>query len=181
MSEIKPNGILEFWRDAGSSAWWRKDLKFDARIKHRFGEFHQRASNCEYDDWRQKAQSCLALVIVLDQFSRNLFRGSEKTFSQDAYALELAKYAVKNGFDRNEPKELYEFLYMPFMHSEMLEDQETCVELFRRAENEGSLKAAIEHCDIISRFGRFPHRNAIVGRQTSPEEQAFLDSGGFQG
>jgi uncharacterized protein (DUF924 family) len=144
MSEIKPAEILEFWQDAGPSAWWRKDLKFDARIKDRFGEFHQRASKREYDDWRQNAQSCLALVIVLDQFSRNLFRGSEKTFSQDAYALELAKFAVKGGFDRSEPKELYEFLYMPFMHSEMLEDQETCVELFRSAENEGSLKAAID-------------------------------------
>jgi uncharacterized protein (DUF924 family) len=181
MDTIKPLEILKFWQNAGPAAWWRKDAEFDARINRRFGDFHQLAAKGEYDDWRDEAQSCLALVIVLDQFSRNLFRGSAKTFAQDQYGLELAQYAVAKGFDDNEPKKIYEFLYMPYMHSEKLEDQEACIELFRSAANKASLKAAIEHRDIIARFGRFPHRNNVLDRQTSPEEQTFLDGGGFSG
>lgn len=174
-------GVLEFWRAAGPSKWWKTDLDFDVEIKDRFGALYERAAAGDLDHWRDEANTCLALVIVLDQFSRNLFRGSDKTFAQDKYALELAKNAVKNSFNQTEPKELAEFFHLPYMHSEVLEDQETCLKLIRAGGNEGSIKAAIEHRDIIARFGRFPHRNVVLGRQTSPEEQAFLADGGFSG
>ena len=173
--------VLEFWRTAGPSKWWRKNLEFDGEIKTRFGDMHKKAANRELDIWRKENQSCLALVLILDQFSRNLLRGSDTSFAQDAYALEVAKYAVSNGFDRSENEDLAIFFYLPYMHSEKLDDQALCVELIRASGNESSLKAAIEHRDIIARFGRFPHRNMVLGRTTSEEEQAFLDDGGFSG
>lgn len=181
MSEHEARAVLDFWQAAGPSAWWRKNPEFDSQIKDRFGELHRRAASGELDAWRNEAHTCLALVIVLDQFSRNLFRGSARTFAQDEYALELAKYAVEKGYNRNEPKELYEFFHLPYMHHENLEDQDTCVELIRVQGDEGSIKAAIQHRDIIARFGRFPHRNGILDRKTSPHEQEFLDNGGFSG
>ncbi len=173
--------ILEFWLAAGPSAWWRKNIEFDEDIRTRFGDLLEPAAAGDLDDWRIEASSCLALVLVLDQFSRNLYRGSAKTFAQDEYALELAKHAVKMGFNGHEPRELYEFFHLPYMHSEKLADQESCVELIRAGGQESSLEAAIEHRDIIARFGRFPHRNGVLGRETSAAEQAFLDGGGFSG
>jgi len=181
MENAKAQQILDFWLQSGPSAWWRKDSKFDSSIKQRFGDLIEPAANRQLDSWRRQPQSCLALVLILDQFSRNLFRESDKAFAQDGYALELAKHGVENGFDDNQPTNLYDFIYMPFMHSEKLEDQNTCVELFRTRANDASLKAAIEHRDIIARFGRFPHRNSLLGRKTTAKEQAFLDSGGFSG
>ena len=181
MAAHKANEILEFWLSAGRSAWWRKNPQFDEEIRTRFGALHPKAAAGDLDDWRAESGSCLALVIVLDQFSRNMFRGSEKSFSQDPYALELAKFAVENGYNHNKPQELYEFFLMPFMHSEILSDQVTCIELFSAIGNDNSLKFAVEHHDIIARFDRFPHRNKVLGRQTSSEEQAFLDDGGFSG
>lgn len=181
MDIAKAQQILDFWLESGPSAWWRKDSKFDSSIKQRFGDLIEPAADRQLDDWRQQPQSCLALVLILDQFSRNLFRESGKAFAQDSYALELAKYAVEKGFDNNQPTNLYDFFYMPFMHSEKLEDQNTCIDLFRARANDGSLKAAIEHQGIIARFGRFPHRNSLLGRKTTPQEQMFLDNGGFSG
>ncbi len=181
MSKIRANEVLDFWQAAGPSAWWQKNSKFDAEIKMRFDRLHQQAATGILDEWHNEPASCLALVIILDQFSRNLHRGSDRAFAQDAAALKLAKYAVENGFDRNQPQALYDFFHLPFMHSENLEDQKACVELICVSGNQGSIKAAIEHRDIITRFGRFPHRNDVLGRQNSPEEQAFLDGGGFSG
>lgn len=181
MDNQKALEVLEFWLTSGPSAWWRKNAEFDSTIKNRFGELIEPAAVRKLDSWRNNPQSCLALVLILDQFSRNLFRGSDKTFAQDDYALELAKYGVKKGFDNNEPAAIYEFFYMPYMHSEKLEDQNICVDLIRTRGNKASLKAAIEHQDIITRFGRFPHRNFVLGRKITPEEQTFLDSGGFSG
>ncbi len=181
MSNQQAAEILEFWLAAGPSAWWRKNNKFDEEIRTRFGDLLEPAAAGDFDDWRNEAPSCLALVLVLDQFSRNLYRGSAKTFAQDEYALELAKHAVTMGFNGHQPRALYEFFYLPYMHSEKLADQEACIELIRAGGEEGSLKAAIEHRDIIARFGRFPHRNGVLGRNTSAEEQAFLDGGGFSG
>jgi len=181
MDNQKALEVFEFWLKSGPSAWWRKNSEFDSTIKERFGDLLGPAAARQLDTWRNNPQSCLALVLILDQFSRNLFRGSEKAFAQDNYALELARYGVEKGFDNNEPAAIYEFFYMPYMHSEKLEDQKICVDLFRAKGNEASLKAGIEHQDIITRFGRFPHRNLVLGRKTSPKEQAFLDSGGFSG
>ena len=181
MDNQKAQEVLEFWLKSGPSAWWQKNSKFDLAIKERFGELLEPAAARHLDSWRNNPQSCLALVLILDQFSRNLYRGSEKAFAQDNYALELARHGIKEGFDKNEPAAIYDFFYMPFMHSEKLENQKICVDLFHAKGNEASLKAAIEHQDIISRFGRFPHRNLVLGRKTTPEEQKFLDSGGFSG
>jgi len=181
MAEKYVTEVLDFWQTAGPAAWWRKDLKFDEEIRTRFGELHQSATSRKLDDWRSEPKSCLALVLLLDQFSRNLFRGSDKTFAQDDYGLELAKHAIANEYDKGDPKELTGFFYLPYMHSENIDDQEICVELFRKTGNERSIEAAIEHRDIIAKFGRFPHRNKVLGRKTSVEEQAFLDDGGFSG
>ena len=180
----KADEVVKFWLDAGPSAWWRKSDEFDAQIKQRFGDLFEQAAAGELDDWRNEASSCLALILVLDQFSRNLFRGHARAFAQDAQALEVAKHAVEKGFNRvglEDIKEILDFFHMPFMHSENIEDQQTCLELMRVGGNQGSIKAAVEHGDIIANFGRFPHRNGVLGRQTSEEERAFLDGGGFSG
>ncbi|MCF6320333.1 MAG: DUF924 domain-containing protein [Rhizobiaceae bacterium] len=173
--------VLEFWQAAGPSAWWKKNTDFDEQIADRFAELYEQAARRELDDWRKEANSCLALIIILDQFSRNMFRNNAKTFAQDDYALELAKHGVANGFDTKVAENIRSFYYLPYMHSEALDDQEACVELIRSANIEGSLKSAIEHRDIIARFGRFPHRNPVLGRNTSIKERAFLDEGGFSG
>ncbi len=173
--------ILEFWQNAGPSAWWRKDPDFDKQIISKFGKLHERATKKELDNWRNHSGACLALVILLDQFSRNMFRKSPKAFAQDDYALELAKFAVKNDFHQQAPARISGFYYLPFMHSENLDDQETCTALIRKYGNDESLKAAIEHRDIIAKFNRFPHRNTILNRISTSSEQAFLDDGGFAG
>lgn len=181
MNKQQVTEILDFWKTAGPGSWWRKDLKFDEEIRTRFNQLHQSAAARKLDSWRNEPKSCLALVLILDQFSRNLFRGSDQAFAQDAYGLELAKYAVTNEFDKGDPKELITFFYMPYMHSENIDDQEVCIELFRKTGIESSMEAAVEHRDIIAKFGRFPHRNKLLGRKSSDEEQAFLDGGGFSG
>ena len=180
-ADKQANEVLDFWQKAGPAAWWKKDTAFDNQIIETFGSLFKRAVSRSIDDWRHDAATCLALVIVLDQFSRNMFRGDARTFAQDAYALELANHGVALGFDNNEPSEIYSFFHMPFMHSENLEDQETAILLITKKGGDGRLKSAIEHRDIIARFRRFPHRNKILGRQTSSREQAFLDGGGFAG
>ena len=175
------NEVLSFWQDAGPSAWWLKNADFDEQIVNGFSELHENARLRKLDHWRDSPQPCLAVILVLDQFSRNMFRGSPKTFAQDKYALELAKFGVKNRYNTAQNHILFEFFHLPFMHSEVLSDQQQCVELIRAGGNKDSLKAALEHEDIIQRFGRFPHRNIVLGRKTTAEEQKFLDSGGFSG
>ena len=181
MQNEAANEILKFWQEAGPSAWWRKNVEFDEQIVNRFSDLHEQARLRQLDHWCDNPQSCLAVILVLDQFSRNMFRNSPKTFAQDEYALELAKYGVENGYDTAQNHALFGFFHLPFMHSEVLDDQQQCVELIRKGGNEGSLKAAIEHEEIIKRFGRFPHRNIVLGRKTTAEEQEFLDGGGFSG
>ena len=181
MSNDTPREVLDFWQKAGPAAWWKKNLKFDEQIIDKFSSLHERAETRKLDDWRKEAASCLALVLVLDQFSRNMFRGSAKSFAQDNYALELAKHADNEGYISSQTHDLYGFFHLPFMHSEVLEDQERCVALIRKSGNQDSLKSALEHEEIIRRFGRFPHRNSVLGRLTTDEEQAFLNAGGFSG
>ena len=141
----------------------------------------QKATAGELSSWEASDDGALALIIVLDQFPRNMFRGDIRTYSSDALAREVASRAIARGADARIDPALLEFLYMPFMHSEHLADQLRCVELFRKAGNTDNLKYAEDHAGIISRFGRFPHRNRVLGRATTPEEQAFLDGGGFSG
>jgi uncharacterized protein (DUF924 family) len=173
--------ILAFWREAGSDRWYNPDDGFDADLRSRYLELWQQAARGELSSWETTDEGALALTIVLDQFPRNMFRGDIRAYSTDALAREVASRAIARGADSRVEAALLEFLYMPLMHSEHLADQVRCVELFREAGNASNLKYAEDHADIIRRFGRFPHRNRILGRATTADEQAFLDGGGFSG
>ena len=182
--------VLDFWFGREDEpgygefreAWFRKDEGFDQEVKERFGSLYERAAAGELDGWRDDARSCLALVICLDQFPRNMFRGDGRTHATDAKAVETARYAVERALDRELPPFQRMFVYMPFMHSENLEDQHRSVELFGRlAEKPGATDVtsyAVGHMEIVERFGRFPHRNVILGRETTPEEAEFLEKPG---
>lgn len=172
--------ILDYWRALGPQGWFRKDEAVDREIGERFGKLHAEASAGLLDHWRGEPGPCLALVIILDQFSRNMFRGDARAFAQDALALQIAREAIAAGFDRQVDPVLRSFLLMPFMHSESIVDQQRAVALFHALGAEG-LKYAIIHRDVIARFGRFPHRNAALGRHTTRAEEAFLAAGGFSG
>jgi uncharacterized protein (DUF924 family) len=175
-----PDTVLAFWREAGPDRWFTRDDAFDAEIREKFLATYEAASVGKLDHWGATAEGALALVIVLDQFPRNMFRGSARTFAADPRARAAANTALKRGYDQDVPDADRGFLFLPFMHSEDLADQERCVALYRAASDE-NLKYAEEHRDIIRRFGRFPHRNALLGRESTVEEQAFLDGGGFKG
>jgi uncharacterized protein (DUF924 family) len=180
-SLVTPAQVLDFWFTAGPQKWFSKDHAFDTAIRERFLPTYEAAAAGELADWESGAEGALALVIVLDQFPRNMFRGSPRTFAADALALAAAQRAIVQGFDSELGLPRRSFLYLPFMHSEDLADQERCIVLSRAAGAENTLKYAELHAGIIRRFGRFPHRNAVLGRTTTPEEQAFLDAGGFAG
>jgi uncharacterized protein (DUF924 family) len=178
--ESTPEDVLAFWREAGPARWYTKDAAFDAVIRSRFMGLWEKAVSGGLSAWETSDAGALTLVIVLDQFPRNMFRDDARTYSSDTLALEVANRAIARGADARIEPDLLEFLYMPFMHSEHLADQLRCVELFKTG-NPENLKYAEDHADIIRRFGRFPHRNRILGRVTTPQEQAFLDQGGFSG
>ena len=181
MSSTLPpsHDVIRFWREAGPARWFKKDAAFDAEFKARFETAHHAGATGALDAWTADAEGALALLVLLDQFPRNAWRGSGHMFATDGKALAVARAAVDAGFDRRVDDALRAFFYMPFMHSESLADQERCVELC--ADLPDNLRFAILHRDIIRRFGRFPHRNAALGRATTPEEQRFLDEGGFAG
>ncbi|MGH6923730.1 MAG: DUF924 family protein [Propylenella sp.] len=176
-----PADVVAFWRDAGEKKWFNKDEAFDRLIAERFATLHTEAAAGRLADWGQTAEGALALVLLLDQFSRNLFRGDPRAFQQDATAAAVARKALDSGFDKAVEAKLRLVLYMPFMHSEAIADQERCVSLFHAHSGAKGLKHAREHEEIIRRFGRFPHRNAVLGRDTTAAERAFLDGGGFGG
>jgi len=179
---IRPRDVLDFWFAAGPEKWFKKSDDFDAEIRRRFGETHAQAAAGKLDGWAADAQGSLALILVLDQFSRNLWRNDHRAFAQDAKALALADDAVRRRFDVETPLTARKWFYMPYMHAEDLAAQERGIVYFaQRLEDPETMKFAVEHRDIIRRFGRFPHRNAILGRETTPEEQSFLDEGGFAG
>jgi uncharacterized protein (DUF924 family) len=174
-------GIVTFWREAGPKRWFEKDQAFDAEIRRRFLATHEAAAAGKLTAWEQDAQGALALLILLDQFPRNMFRGSARAFATDPLARAVAAGALVRGFDAQAPEGMHGFFFLPFEHSEDLADQERCIALNKAAGDADGLKWAGIHADIIRRFGRFPHRNAALGRVTTPEEQAFLDGGGFAG
>jgi uncharacterized protein (DUF924 family) len=178
-AHVAPADILAFWRDAGPDRWYGRDDAFDAEMRRRYLGLWRKAAAGELSSWEASDDGALALVIMLDQFPRNMFRGDAKTYASDALAREVARRAVERGVDARIDPALREFLYLPFMHSEHLADQMRCIELSRKAGLAESVKWAEHHADIIHRFGRFPHRNRMLGRATTPEEQAFLDEGGF--
>ena len=170
--------VLTFWKEAGPGKWFKKNPAFDDEIRARFESAHFAAARRELDDWADTAEGCLALLLLLDQFPRNLYRGTGHAFATDPLAKMFAERAVAAGFDKAVEAQLQNFFHLPFEHSEALADQDRAVEL---AVDADALKWAVIHRDIIARFGRFPHRNAALGRETTAEEQAFLDSGGFAG
>ena len=180
-----PADVTGFWNAAGHAKWWTKSDAFDEAIRLRFEPVHHAAARGEYAAWEATADGALALVLLFDQFPRNLYRNSAHAFATDPLARAAARLAIETGKDRATEPELRCFFYMPFMHSEDLADQDIAVALFEAHEAEtgelGNLKAAVEHRDIIRKFGRFPHRNPMVGRAMTAEERAFLDGGGFAG
>lgn len=178
---IQPADVLVFWRDAGRERWFEKDDAFDRAIAGRFNVTWVAASAGELASWEASDDGALALTIVLDQFPRNLFRNDPRAFASDGLARDVAKRAIARGADQRIERALRPFLYMPLMHSETLADQELCVALFAAHGDPDNLSYAKDHADIIRRFGRFPHRNRVLGRTTTADEQGFLDGGGFSG
>ena len=179
MSE--PAEVVTFWREAGPERWFDKDDAFDAEIRRRFLGLHEEAAAGKLGQWEQSAEGALALLILLDQFPRNMFRGQARAFATDPLARAVAAGAIVRGFDARAPEGMRSFFYLPFEHSESLADQDKSVAFFTAIGDAENLKWAELHRDIIRRFGRFPHRNAALGRATTPEEQKFLDDGGFKG
>jgi len=178
---VSPNDVLAFWRAAGPEKWFKRDVAFDTEIRARFLPTYEAAAGGKLGAWEASPDGALALVIVLDQFSRNMFRGSARAFAADALARAVADRAIARGFDQHFALPERNFLYLPFMHSEELADQERCIALSRATGDADAVKWAELHADIIRKFGRFPHRSAILGRAISPAEQAFLEDGGFSG
>jgi uncharacterized protein (DUF924 family) len=173
--------VIAFWLAAGPERWFEEDAAFDAAIRERYAATYDDATAGLLGAWEAWPEGALALVIVLDQFPRNMFRGSARSFTADPLARAVTRRAIAQGLDRQVTMPLRTFFYLPFEHSEDLADQEQSVALIRETADADKLKWAILHADIIHRFGRFPHRNAALGRATTPEEQAFLDAGGFAG
>lgn len=176
-----PADIIAFWREAGPERWYTKDLAFDAELRRRFLATWQDAAAGRLDAWQESDDGTLALLLVLDQFPRNMFRGDPRTFATDAMARAVAERALARGVDQRIDVRLREFIYLPFEHSEDLADQARSVGLFRAHGDAEGIKYAVIHEDIIRRFGRFPHRNAVLGRATTADEQVFLNEGGFAG
>lgn len=172
--------VVGFWRDAGPGRWFLKDPEFDRGFRDRFLGLYDQAAEGRLAHWMATPESALALVLLLDQFPRNAFRGSPRMFATDAMARAVAAVAISAGFDRLVDQALRLFIYIPFGHSEDFADQERSVALCRDLDRDTQAHA-VHHRDIVRRVGRFPHRNPILGRAMRPEEQQFLDDGGFAG
>lgn len=167
--------ILEFWfEEVDPRLWWKSDPEFDLLITQRFGELHALAASAGLPEWRDTVQGRLAEIIVLDQFSRNIHRGTPAAFACDAQALRLSEEAIALSLASQLPPVQRAFLYLPFMHSEDALVHERAMELFSEPGLEPNLAAEVKHKAIIDRFGRYPHRNAVLGRLSTPEEVAFL-------
>lgn len=182
-----PGQVLAFWfgtpddpaYEGKREKWFRKDPAFDDEIRAGFLSAYEAAVQGQLDGWKNTAEGCLALILVFDQFPRNMFRDSARAFEADGRARALAHHAVEQGFDRTVPPVHRAFFYLPFEHSEDLDDQHRSVGLFRACEPhdgyDSALDYAVRHLEIIERFGRFPHRNAVLGRISTPDEAAFLE------
>ena len=171
--------IVSFWRGIGPKGWYKKDPTLDHEIRARFMTAHEAAAAGKLKAWEDRADGALALLILLDQFPRNMFRDDARAFATDPLARAIAAGAIIKGFD-GQVGDMRGFFYLPFMHSEERRDQEHAVALYKAA-GSADLKWADIHAGIIRKFGRFPHRNKALDRVTTPEEQAFLDAGGFAG
>ncbi|MBD2666155.1 hypothetical protein B6N60_02218 [Richelia sinica FACHB-800] len=178
--------ILDFWFGHPQEVeygkprriWFSKDLDFDQVVRDKFLEDYRKAAAGDFDDWMNAPESCLALILLLDQFPRNMFRDTPEAFATDWEALSLAQHAVAQGYDRSLLSVQRWFIYLPFEHSENLAHQRQCIKLFQQLSHDrdsaDAIKSAFQHMEIISRFGRFPHRNQILGRISTPQEEEFL-------
>lgn len=167
--------VIDFWfSEIEPAQWWQKDEMFDAVIQRRFNALHAQAKVGELFDWRSTALGSLAEIIVLDQFSRNIYRDQPESFASDSLALVLAQHAIEKGYDLELTETQRSFMYMPYMHSESKLIHEQALALFTALGNDNNLNFEQQHKAIIDRFGRYPHRNKILGRLSTPEELAFL-------
>ena len=174
---MNPQDIIDFWYSSNmKAAWFKSTAELDDEIKLRFEAVWQSASQYELDAWMASPEGCLALVIILDQLPLNMFRGNAKSFSTEAQAVEVCLHAIEQGFDQQLDRDQLAFLYMPLMHSEDMLHQDKAVTLYEAAGLKENLRFAEHHRAIVARFGRFPHRNAILGRSSTPEELDYLSS-----
>lgn len=171
--------VLAFWfGQLTNEQRFARNAELDAEIRERFGDLHDRLSRRVPDEWLEDPESLLAAIIVLDQFSRNLYRDDPRAYASDPLALNLARLALSRGYDQLLGNDERQFAYMPFMHSEDVDDQDRCIELMEEIGNAEGADYGRQHKTIIERFGRFPHRNAVLGRETTPEEAEFLTQPG---
>lgn len=180
-SDPTPDDVVAFWREAGPKKWFAKDGAFDGACRDRFAAAWERAARGESAAWEESPQGALALVLLLDQIPRNMFRNDPRAWSSDPQALAVAERALAKGFDTRVDALLRPFFYLPFEHAEDRTAQQRSVALFSILGEAEQLKWAQHHHDIVARFGRFPHRNAVLGRESSPEELAFLEEDDFRG
>ena len=178
---MTPQDVTAFWEQAGENRWFFKDAAFDGALKVRFGDALEEAREGAFDNWGETPEGALGLIILLDQVSRNIHRGSPLAFAADARALRLAKGWIGQGFHRKLPAPRAQWFILPFEHAEDLDAQRRGVALFHSMGLSDNARWAQIHLDIIARFGRFPHRNPVLGRVSTPEELAFLKAGGFAG
>ena len=177
---VQGKAVVDFWREAGPNMWFAKNHAFDRRFREEFSSLYEAAARGELAHWMQQPESALALILLLDQYPRNSFRGTPRMYATDALARQMTSAAIAAGHDRVIEVPLRLFVYLPYGHSEDLADQERSVELAENV-NAHSVERAKHHRDIVRRFGRFPHRNAILGRQSRPEELRYLAEGGYAG
>lgn len=171
--------ILEFWyKPVNANQWFSEHSQLEVEIRIRYLHVWKQALDGKLDEWKTTPQGCLALAIILDQFPRHIFRGSSRSLSSQAEAITVAKYAIDQGFDKKIPEEQLAFLYIPLMHSENKDDQDLSVQLFEQAGLKENLKYARQQRDLVYRFGRFPQRNSLLGRESTPDEVNYLKSGG---
>ena len=181
-TDLQPSDVVSFWKEAGPSKWFAKDDAFDALVRERFEAAHFAAARWELDDWAATAEGALALLILLDQFPRNSFRDTGHAFATDPLARMFAYRALEAGHDLETEGDIRRFFYLPLQHSEDAADQDRQLELFQtRMERAPDDRWAEHHHEVISRFGRFPHRNRALGRESTAEERAFLEADGFRG
>lgn len=178
-SSVTPLSIIEFWySEKVKSKWFNSSIEFDKELKNNYEDVWMKALRGELSSWRDSSEGCLALAIILDQFPLNMFRGEVKSFSSEAVAVKVAKHAVENGLDKDIDTDKVSFLYMPLMHSENIDDQNLAINLFEQAGLVDNVKFAKHHRDIVEKYGRFPHRNEILNRESSHDELDYLKSDG---
>ncbi|MCK5335867.1 MAG: DUF924 domain-containing protein [Gammaproteobacteria bacterium] len=174
---ISAKEIINFWySNRVKGQWFASTPELDKEILEKYKQVWEMALAGGLDDWCKKPESCLALVIILDQFPLNMFRGTAKSFQSERKSVEIAEYAVKNNFEQQLDKNKLAFLFMPFMHSEELKDQDLSISLFKENNLQGNIRFAEHHREIIRKYGRFPHRNRILGRDSTDDEIKYLES-----